>query len=266
MGQGISPLAHIDPSAKIGNKVIIHAFAYIDENVEIGDNCEIMPYASLIRGTRLGEGTKIYQYAIIGADPQDFRWKGEQGFCKIGSNCVIRENVIINRSIREGHSTMIGDDVYILAKSHIGHDSFIKGKCVLGNGVTIAGDAEVGECSIMSSNTMLHENCKIGDWALIKGGCRIGSNVPPYSVFAHNPAAYDGVNAVVMLRHGFSRETVDEIAKAYRHLYQSNTSVFNAVKRIETDVEPSEEKTKILNFIARVNQRLADLKVDTSDD
>lgn len=266
MGQGISKLAHIDPSAKIGNNVIIHAFAYIDEDVEIGDNCEIMPYASLIRGTRLGQNTKVYQYAIIGADPQDFRWKGEKGYCKIGDNCVIRENVIINRSIREGHSTMVGNDVYILAKSHIGHDSFIKGKTVLGNGVTIAGDAEVGECSIMSSNTLLHERCILGDWTLIKGGCRIGSNVPPFTVFAHNPAEYDGVNAVVMKRHGFTVDQINEIAKAYRHVYQSGTSIFNAVKRIEADVDPSPERDKILSFIERVNQQLVDLKVDTRED
>lgn len=266
MGKGISPLAHIDPSAKLGENVIVHAFAYIDEDVEIGDGCEIMPYASIIRGSRIGSNTKIYQYAIIGADPQDFRWKGEKGYCKVGSNCVIRENVIINRSIRQNQSTVIGDDVYILAKSHIGHDSFIKGKTVLGNGCTIAGDAEVGECSIMSSNTLLHEGCKLGAWVLIKGGCRIGSNVPPYSVFAHNPAEYDGVNAIVMARNGFTRDQIDEVAKAYRHLYQSGTSVFNAVKRIEADVAPGVERDNILRFIDRVNQRLVDLKVDTRDD
>ena len=160
-----------------------------------------MPYASIIHDTRIGNNTKVYQNAVVGADPQDFRWQGERGLCVIGNNCVIRENVIINRSIREGQATTIGDEVYVLAESHIGHDSLIKGKTVLGNGVTIAGDAEVGECTIMSSNTMLHERCKIGDWVLIKGGCRIGNNVPPYSVFAHNPAEYDGVNAVVMTRH-----------------------------------------------------------------
>ncbi|HJE39207.1 MAG: acyl-ACP--UDP-N-acetylglucosamine O-acyltransferase [Candidatus Amulumruptor caecigallinarius] len=266
MGKGISQLAHIDPSAKIGKDVTIHAFAYIDADVEIGDGCEIMPYASIIHDTRIGNNTKVYQNAVVGADPQDFRWQGERGLCVIGNNCVIRENVIINRSIREGQATTIGDEVYVLAESHIGHDSLIKGKTVLGNGVTIAGDAEVGECTIMSSNTMLHERCKIGDWVLIKGGCRIGNNVPPYSVFAHNPAEYDGVNAVVMTRHGFTMEKIDDIAKAYRHVYQSGTSIFNAVRRIKNDIEPSPERENILNFIDRVNQRLVDLKVDTADD
>ena len=37
----ISPLAYVNPDAKIGKDVTIHPFAYIDKNVEIGDNCTI---------------------------------------------------------------------------------------------------------------------------------------------------------------------------------------------------------------------------------
>ena len=76
----ISKLAHVDPSAKIGENVIIHAFAYIDKNVEIGDGCEIFPYASIINGTRMGKNNKVYQGAVVGADPQDFRWNGEHTY------------------------------------------------------------------------------------------------------------------------------------------------------------------------------------------
>ena len=47
----ISPLAHVDPSAKIGANVTIHPFAYIDKDVEIGDGCEIKPYASSATAT-----------------------------------------------------------------------------------------------------------------------------------------------------------------------------------------------------------------------
>ena len=42
----ISPLAYVNPDAKIGKDVTIHPFAYIDKNVEIGDNCTIMPYGN----------------------------------------------------------------------------------------------------------------------------------------------------------------------------------------------------------------------------
>lgn len=258
----ISPLAHVDPPAKIGENVTIHPFAFIDANVEIGDGCEIMSYTSVIRGTRMGKNNKVYQGSIIGADPQDFRWKGEESFCFIGDNNVIREHVIINRGISSERGTRIGNDSFIMAETHIGHDTNIKGKCVIGNGVTIAGDAEVGECTILSSGVILHENSKVGSWVLIKGGCRISGNVPPYIIVAHNPVAYFGVNAVILRKHGFTEEQIDDVAKAYRHVYQTGTSVFNALKRIEADVEEGDVRANIVNFIRDCNLKLVAIPRD----
>lgn len=258
----ISPLAYVDPSAKIGENVTIHPFVYVDADVEIGDGCTLMPYVSIMSGTRIGNNNRIYQNSVIGADPQDFRWKGQKTYCYIGNNNVIRENVIINRGINTEGGTRIGNDCFIMADTHIGHDSRITGRCVLGNGVKIAGDAEVGQCTILSSGVILHENSKVGPWVLIKGGCRISGNVPPYVIMAHNPAVYFGVNAVVMRKGGISEEAVDEIAKAYRHIYQSGTSVFNALKRIEADVVPGEERTTILDFVRGCNLRLVGVSRD----
>ena len=216
-----------------------------------------MPYASIIRGTRMCSNIKVYQGAIVGADPQDFRWKGEETYCYIGNNNVIREQVIINRGITSEGGTRIGDDCFIMAESHVGHDTHIKGRCVLGNGVTVAGDAEIGECVILSSNAIVHERCRIGRYALVKGGCRIGSNVPPYVIVAHNPATYYGINAYIMRRENrFSEQLVDDAAKAYRHIYQCGTSVYNALKRIEADIDPSELRDDILNFIRDNNMRI----------
>lgn len=246
----ISPLAHIDPSAKIGKDVTVYPFAFIDADTVIGDNCIIMPYVSIMRGARIGSNNKFYQGAIISADPQDFRWKGQESYCYIGDNNVIRENVIINRGIATEGGTRIENNSFIMAESHIGHDSHIGDYCVLGNGVKIAGDVTVGHGSIMSSNVILNEGVKVGNLVLVKGGCRISAHVPPYVIIAHNPATYYGVNSVILSKHaGFSAEQVDDIAKAYRHIYQSSTSLFNALRRIEADIDESEIRDSIVNFV-----------------
>lgn len=252
----ISPLAHIDPEAKIGRDVTIYPFACIDKDVEIGDGCVIMSFASVCRGTKIGNKCRIYQGAIVGADPQDFRWNGEPSRCEIGDNTVIRENVIVNRGFMTDKGTFIGADSFVMANSHVGHDSRIVGKCVIGNNVSIAGDVEIGKCSILSSAAVVHEGCRVGDWVLVKGGCRIGGNVPPFCIMAHNPTAYFGVNAVVMRKHGYTDEQIDDVAKCYRHVYQTGTSVFNALRRIEADVEPSEYRDNIVNFIRGVGLKI----------
>ena len=262
MATNISPLAHVDPSAKIGDNVTIHPFAFIDADVEIGDGTEIMSYTSIIRGTRIGRDNKIYQGSIIGADPQDFRWTGCKTYCYVGDKNVIREHVIINRGITSEGGTRIGSESFIMAETHIGHDTVVADHCVLGNGVTIAGDASVGTCSILSSGVILHEKSTLGAWTLIKGGCRIPGNGPPFVIMAHNPASYFGVNAVVLRKGGFTDEEVDDIAKAYRHIYQTGTSVFNALKRIEADLKPSRVREAIIDYIRGCNLKIVAIPRD----
>ena len=254
----ISPLAYVDPNAKLGNEVTVHPFAYIDADTVIGDGCEIMPYASVIRGTTLGKNIKIYQGAIVGADPQDFRWKGNPSFCTVGDNTVIREHVIINRGIYSQGGTVVGSDSFIMGDAHIGHDTHIATKCVIGNSVTIAGDVDIDTGTILSSSAVVHEKSRIGKFVLIKGGTRISGNVPPYVIMAHNPVVFYGINSIVMGKHAcFTEQQIDDVAKAYRQIYQSQTSVFNAIKRIEADIEDTPVRADIIDFIREVNLKIA---------
>ena len=245
----ISDLAYVSPEAKLGENVTVHPFAHIDKNVVIGDNYEIMPYASIVGGTRIGNNVKVCQGSIIGADPQDFRWKGDETYCYIGNNVTIREHVIINRGIWKDRGTKVGDDSFVMAKSHIGHDTVIDGKSVIGNGVQISGNVHIEECTILSSNVLVYDGSNIGKWSMVKGGCRINGNVPPYVIIAHNPVAYYGVNAYILRNKGFAEKTIDEIAKAYRHIYQCGTTLYNALKRIKMDIEQSPERDEIVNFV-----------------
>lgn len=249
----ISPLAHVDPEAQIGENVTIHPFAFISKNTVIGDGCTIYPYVSILNGARIGKFNKIYNGAIIGAEPQDFHWHGEPSFCYIGDHNVIRESTIINRGSHPEGGTKIGDHCFIMAETHISHDAQLSNKCVIGNGVQIAGHARVHSYVILSSNAMLHAGSDVGRFAMIKGGCRINGNVPPYVVMAHNPATYAGINAVTMRHLGMSEEQIDNVAKSYRHVYECATTVFNAVKRIEADIAAGKEKEQILKFIKNHN-------------
>ncbi len=261
----ISPLAFVHPEAKIGNNVTICPFAYIDSNVEIGDDCVIRPHVSILSGARIGRNNHIYEGCIISATPQDFRWKGDDSLVIIGDNNCIREQVIINRSIYPGGKTQVGHNSFIMAQSHIAHDSEIGDYVVIGNGVKIAGSCHIGNYCILSSGVIVHEKCDIGEWVLVKGGCRVNNNIPPYVIMAHNPITYYGVNAYILRKGNKSEDTIDEIAKCYRHVYQCNTSPFNAVKRIESDVADSEEKMKILDFINGHSYKLAAIRLEQMD-
>ncbi|MBD5348432.1 MAG: acyl-ACP--UDP-N-acetylglucosamine O-acyltransferase [Bacteroides sp.] len=259
----ISPLAFVHPEAKIGNNVTIHAFAYIDRNVEIGDGCIIWPHVSIRSGARIGKNNHFYDGCIVSATPQDFRWKGDESMVVIGDNNTIREHVIINRSIYKDGATRIGNDNFIMAQSHIAHDTTIGNSVVIGNSVKIAGSCKIDDYSILSSCALVHEKCEIGKWVLIKGGCRVNGNVPPYVIMAHNPISYFGVNAFMLRMGKFKDETIDDIAKCYRHIYQSNTSAYNAMVRVKADVPESDERNEIIRFIETHNLKIASLSYET---
>ena len=74
----ISPLAYIHPEAKIGENVEIGPFCYIDRNVEIGNDNVLMNSVTVLYGSRIGNGNIFFPGAVIGAIPQDLKFRGEE--------------------------------------------------------------------------------------------------------------------------------------------------------------------------------------------
>ena len=208
----ISPLAYVDSTAKIGKNVTIQPFAFIEGNVEIGDDCIIMSGAKILHD--------------------------------------IRENVVVSRATHAGSATRIGNENYLMDGVHLCHDVQIGNHCVLGIKTTVAGECQIDDCTILSSNVILHQYCHIGSWVLIQAGCRISKDVPPYIIMNGNPAEYHGINAAVLQhKHQVSERVLRHIVNAYRLVYQGNFSVQDALQKIEDQVPMSDEIHNIINFI-----------------
>lgn len=249
----ISPLAYVDPAAKIGKNVTIEPFVYIEGDVEIGDDNVIMSGARILNGTRLGNSNKVHHGAVLGSTPQDFHYTGEESLLVIGDRNDIRENVVIARATHKGDASRIGNDNYLMDGVHLCHDVKISNNCVLGIRSMVAGESIVDDCTILSSNVIVQQNCHIGNWVLIQSGCRISKDVPPYVIMAGNPVQYHGINAVVLEHNAESNHITDRILRhimnAYRLIYQGNFSLQDAVLKIEDQIPMSDEIHNIVNFI-----------------
>ena len=245
----ISPLAYVDSSAKIGENVKVHPFAYIDKNVESGDNCEIMPYASVLSGTRLGKNNRVFQHAVLGAEPQDFRYKGDDTLLCIGDNNVIRENVVINRATFAEGKTQIGNNNFIHEGVHVSHDTVVGNNCVIGYGSKLSGNCVLEDYVIFCGNVLMSQGCRVGCWSMIQTGCRFRQDIPPYIVAAKEPTSYYGVNAYVLQHEGFDEKIIKHIGHAYRIIYQSNASIFDSLLMIKDQVPSSEEIEHIVKFV-----------------
>ena len=251
----ISPLAYIDPEAKIGENCEIGAFAYIDKNVVIGDNNTIMPQATLLSGTRMGNNNRVFPGAVIGAVPQDLKFRGEETTAEVGDNNTIRENVTINRGTASKGKTVVGSNNLLMEGCHVAHDSEVGSGCIIGNSTKIAGEVVIADNAILSANVLVHQFSNIAGYGMVQGGCRLNKDIPPYIIVGREPARYCGLNLVGLRRRGFSSETITNIHNAYRLLYNSGYNVTDAVKHIKEEIPSCPEVDTIINFIEKVSTR-----------
>ena len=245
----ISPLAYIDPEAKIGKNVDIAPFVFIDKNVVIGDNNKIMSNANILYGARIGNGNTIFPGAVISAVPQDLKFRGEETTAEIGDNNLIRENVTINRGTAAKGRTIVGNNNLLMEGVHVAHDASVGNGCIIGNATKMAGEIKIDDNAILSGGVLMHQFCRVGGYVMVQGGCRFSKDIPPYIIAGREPIAFSGINIIGLRRRGFSNEVIQNIHNAYRIIYQSGLNITDALKKIEDEFERTTEIDYILNFV-----------------
>ncbi len=245
----ISPLAYVDPEARIGENCEIGPFCFVDRGVVIGDNNKLMNSVTLLYGTRMGSGNVLFPGTVVGAIPQDLKFRGEDTTAQIGDNNTIRENVTINRGTAAKGQTVVGNGNLIMEGAHIAHDVQLGNGCIVGNSTKIAGEVIVDDYANISASVLVHQFCRIGSYVMIGGGTRTGQDVPPFVMAAREPVAFCGLNIVGLRRRGFQPELIENIHTAYRLLYQRGKLRDDCLAQIEAEVPMSPEIEYILDFV-----------------
>ena len=196
----------------------------------------------------MGKNNKVHQGSVIGALPQDFEFRGEKSECIIGDNNIIRENVVINRATHTGGQTVIGNGNVLMEGAHISHDTKVGNNCVFGYGTKIAGDCDIQDGVIFSSSVIENAKTRVGRGAMIQAGTTFSKDVPPY-IICSKRSEYGGVNFTMGRSYGVDEKVLKHIANAYRLVYLSNTSLFDAIQQIKEQVPDSEEIRNITSFM-----------------
>jgi UDP-N-acetylglucosamine acyltransferase len=243
------PLAYIHPAAKIAPSVVIEPFVTIDKDVEIGEGSRICSNVTILSGTRIGKNVTIFPGAVIGAIPQDLKFKGEETVAIIGDNTTLRECVTVNRGTAAKGKTVVGSNCLIMAYSHIAHDCVIGDNVIISNASQIAGEVVVDNFAVIGGGTLIHQFCHVGSHVMIQGGALINKDIPPFVKAAREPISYTGINSIGLRRRNFSNEVIREIQDTYRYLYLSGLNVTDALERIEAELPATNERDEIIMFI-----------------
>ena len=244
-----SNLSCIHPDAKIGENVVIGPFVYIEADVEIGDGTVIDSGANILSGSRIGKNCHIHSGAVIGGDPQDLKYKGEQTYAIIGDNTTIREFATINRGTASKGKTVIGNNCLIMAYCHVAHDCILHNNVIMSNACQIAGEVEIEDFAVIGGGTLVHQFTHIGPHIMLQGGSHVNKDIPPYAMVGREPITYIGINVVGLRRRGFTAEQLGRIQETYRYIYFSDLNNSDALQRIEQETQDSPERQIIVDFI-----------------
>ncbi|MBI2815039.1 MAG: acyl-ACP--UDP-N-acetylglucosamine O-acyltransferase [Opitutae bacterium] len=227
----------------------IHSTAIVEEGVTLGAGCVVHAGAIIKKHSVLGAGVVVHPFAVIGGDPQYLKFDPSiMSGVRIGAGTVIREHVTVNRSIHAGQATVIGARCFLMANSHVGHDSVVADDVVLANNVMLAGHVQVGGHTFLGGGAGFHQFCRVGEGVMVSGLARIALDIPPFAMAAERNEII-GLNLIGLKRRGFSRAAIGEIKEAFRAVYFTPGNIRDVAKAaLAGDAFKTDEARRFLTF------------------
>lgn len=96
---------------------------------------------------------------------------------KIGENCFILENQILQPDV------VVGNDVVIWGNSHFGHNTVISDHCWISPHAAVCGGVHIGEYSFLGTNITIRDNLKIGKECVVGAGSLVLHDIKDKEVF-----------------------------------------------------------------------------------
>jgi len=243
----IHPTALVDARATLHPDADIGPYVVIDGPVTVGRGTRVMAHATLMGWTEIGANNCIHAGAVIGDVPQDLAFGGSESYLRIGDRNVFREHVQLHRGTKPGSATVIGDDNFLMANAHVGHNCRIGNGVIIANAAALGGYVEVEDQVFISANCVVHQFVRIGRLALLRGLSRTSRDVPPFCImdWTHTVRA---INRVGLRRAGFAAAQIRSLQNAFSRLFRRAGNLGKALAELEGD-ERSPEVCYLIDFI-----------------
>ena len=247
----IHATAIVEDGAKIGADVEIGPYAHIGANVVIGDGTIVKQGAIIDGHTTVGSMCQIFPYACVGMKTQDLKYQdGAVSYVEIGDRTVIREFATVHLGTADGEKTIIGSDCLFMCYCHAAHGVVMGNHVICSNSVQLAGDVHLEDYAIVGGVSAVHQFCTVGRHAMVGGCARVVKDIPPYMLCGPSDGEIRvaGPNVVGLTRRGFSKESIAALRESAKILYHGGLNRTQALARLETDVEQTEEVKYLVSF------------------
>ncbi len=250
----IHPTSVVDPKAKIAEGVEIGPLCVIGSDVKIGKGCKLISHCSITGHTTLGENNTLYPFVSLGTPAQDYEYEGHRSYLKIGDKNIFREGFTGNCGTKPETETIIGNECFFMANSHVAHNCNVGNRVIMANDAMLAGYSSIGDKAIMSGLTAVHQFCRVGRLAMIGGCCAISKDLPPFMTCFSKNNTVSGLNIVGLRRSGMSKEAIRALKDVYKLFYRSHFNLKHATAKVESDIEQFPEIVEFIEFV-KTSQR-----------
>ena len=140
-------------------------------------------------GAEIGAGTRVWHFVHVSAG------------ATIGRDCVLGQNVFIDRDVLVGDRTRIQNNVAVYAGVEVAAEVFLGPSCVFTNVINPRAFVErkhefrrtrVGRGATVGANATVVCGNELGEYCLVGAGAVVTRDVPAYALVVGNPARQVG--------------------------------------------------------------------------
>lgn len=220
--------AIIAQSAELAEDVEVGPFSVIHDHVQIGSACKIGTHSIIHSHVRMGTRNQVADHVVLGGNPQDISYQGQETWLEIGDDNIFREYSSVHRSNNNTEVTRIGNGCYIMCNSHIGHNSIIGNEVIITAFAGLSGHVEVGDKAIIGGHAGIHQFCRIGTFAMVAGAAAVTKDVLPYCLLGRDPVEHYRLNAIGLRRAGVTGARYKALEERMRKIREGDKEIYSA--------------------------------------
>ena len=235
--------------AELADDVMVGPFCIVRDCVKIGAGTVLSSFVTVLDYVEIGANCRIAQHVVLGGEPQDLSFRGEESWVRIGDSVILRENVTIHRATGSCESTLVGDGAFLMEGVHIGHNAVVGSRVTMANKSALSGFSSVGDDAVIGGMAGLHQFVRVGALCMIGGLSKVVKDVPPYLMADGRPAIIYGLNRVGMRRAGMDSSSRAMVQSMYDELFRGGLPLRAALERLESSERgETPEGREILSF------------------
>ncbi len=231
-------LREIADSARVSPEAQIGLFCSVGPQTSIGPGTVLGRRVVVTDHTTIGSDNIIEEGCVLGAKPQDLKYRGSRTQLIIGDRNRFGRNVTAHIGTELGGGfTRIGSDVLLQEGSHVAHDCYVDDRAVLGPKVLLAGHVLVQTGAVIEELAGAHHFTTIGRFARVGKRTPVRRDVPPYTNFYSEdsdgaPPSVRGIHEQGIVLAGLKPLEQRELRRALTELFEDEAALATKIEQL----------------------------------